>query len=277
MKHQRRQTPTWDSPAQRYGCVGLLLIGMIGSAVAANSPTIKLFPETTIENIKQASQSAKQMENSLGSVIGEMDQQFKLYKESKCDGSVGDPGCDQIQHQLSEKYMQMLSQMESELDVMEPLVTNMKTSIETRIRNEIGRKMTPRDMQKMLAGKKSTPSVKSFSGKRRTGRMSTMFKRYHQLVSRGSAADSLAQVASEIYLDSAEVIHFISLTRQEIARAKISNNIVLSVGRLTPQMIDTVNGVKSIIFGDDESISDIGEAPEADPTDVAAFVSEWEE
>ena len=275
--NMKQLTKLWEQQVIGLGCASLLLFGISGASIAGtNSPTIKLFPETTIENIKQASQSARAMENSLGTVIGEMDQQFKLFKQSKCDGSIGDPGCEQIERQLSEKYMQMLSQMETELDVMQPLITSMKTSIETRIRNEIGRKMTPRDMQKMLSGKNTTPVIKSVSGERKIGRMSKMFKRYHELVSRGSAADSLAQTASEIYLDSAEVLNFISMTRQEIARAQISNDVVMSVGRLTPQMLDTVNGVKSIIFGED-AITEIGEAPAIDPEDSTAFVSEWED
>ncbi|MBT4838182.1 MAG: hypothetical protein HON94_12630, partial [Methylococcales bacterium] len=130
----KNQIKKWGAPLAQSSCTILLLFGIFSSATAANSPTIKLFPETTIENIKQASQSAKAMENSLTSVIGEMDQQFKLFKESKCDGSVGDPGCEQIQRQLGEKYMEMLTQMETELDVMQPIVNNMKTSIGGRIR-----------------------------------------------------------------------------------------------------------------------------------------------
>lgn len=274
----KNQQAKWANPVSQTSCAVLLLLGIVGNTPADPAPILKLFPETTIENIKQASQSAKDMENSLTSVIGEMDQQFKLYKESKCDGSIGDPGCEQIQRQLGEKYMEMLKQMETQLDVMEPVISNMKLSIEGRIRSEIGRKMTPRDMQKMIAGKMSvTPKLESFSGKRRTGRMSTMFKKYHELVSRGSQADTLAQVASEIYLDSAEVLEFISLTRQEIARAQISNDVVMTVGRITPEMVDTVNGVKTVIFGEEDTISDIGEAPAKDPTDKSAYVSEWEQ
>ena len=45
----------------------------------------------------------------------------------------------------------------------------------------------------------------------------------------------------------------IQRTRQEIARATLMEQLNQSFGIITPEMIEVVGGVKSILFGDEES------------------------
>ena len=45
----------------------------------------------------------------------------------------------------------------------------------------------------------------------------------------------------------------IQRTRQEIARATLMEQLNQSFGIITPEMIEVVGGVKSILFGDDDS------------------------
>ena len=44
----------------------------------------------------------------------------------------------------------------------------------------------------------------------------------------------------------------IQRTRQEIARATLMEQLNQSFGIITPEMIEVVGGVKSILFGDDD-------------------------
>ena len=48
----------------------LVMVAGVSPAAAKESPTIRLFPTTVIENIKQTGQAAKAMEQDLQSVIG---------------------------------------------------------------------------------------------------------------------------------------------------------------------------------------------------------------
>jgi hypothetical protein len=86
-------------------------------------------------------------------------------------------------------------------------------------------------------------------------RLSERFKQYYQLVASSSSQtdQSLAVLASDIYLDMEETSTLIQRTRQEIARATLMEQLNQSFGIITPEMIAVVGGVKSILFGDDES------------------------
>jgi hypothetical protein len=86
-------------------------------------------------------------------------------------------------------------------------------------------------------------------------RLSERFRQYHQLVaSSGARGDqSLAVLASDIYLDMEETSLLIQRTRQEIARATLMEQLNQSFGIITPEMMEVVGGVKSILFGDAES------------------------
>ena len=77
-----------------------MLIGWLLMAVAvhasASAPTINLFPTTVLEEIKHTGSVAAEMETGLQAVISQLDEQQKLYLESKCEGNEGDPGCERI-------------------------------------------------------------------------------------------------------------------------------------------------------------------------------------
>ena len=86
-------------------------------------------------------------------------------------------------------------------------------------------------------------------------RLSERFQQYYQLVATSGAKgdQSLAVLASDIYLDMEETSALIRRTRQEIARATLMEQLNQSFGNITPEMIEVVGGVKSILFGDDDS------------------------
>ena len=83
-------------------------------------------------------------------------------------------------------------------------------------------------------------------------RLSDRFSRYYDLVATRSSASgqSLAVIASDIYLDMEDASNLIAATRNEISRATLLEQLNQSLGQITPEMNEVVNGVKSILFGD---------------------------
>jgi hypothetical protein len=242
---------------------GLVLAAM--QSAFANTPTIRLFPTTVVEDLKQTGNVARDMETGLQEVIGRLDQQQALYIESKCDGAENDPGCQRLARQIGATYLEMLTIMEERLPDMEHTVNNTRLSLEKGLRNELGKKMTPWTLQETLIGsksdaaEKSTPTLRGRSGMR----LSERFKQYYQLVATSGAKgdQSLAVLASDIYLDMEETSLLIQRTRQEIARATLMEQLNQSFGIITPEMIEVVGGVKSILFGDAEGTALVAGPP----------------
>lgn len=224
----------------------------------SNTPTIRLFPTTVVEDLRQTGEVARDMETGLQEVIGKLDQQQQLYLESKCDGAENDSGCQRLARQVGATYLEMLTIMEERLPDMEHTVNNTRISLEKNLRSELGRKMTPWTLQETLIGNnvassapQSSPTLRGRSGMR----LSERFRQYHQLVATsGSQGDqSLAVLASDIYLDMQETSLLIQRTRQEIARATLMEQLNQSFGIITPEMMEVVGGVKTILFGDEDA------------------------
>jgi hypothetical protein len=245
-------------------CIGFVLVAT--QSAHANTPTIRLFPTTVVEDLKQTGNVARDMETGLQEVIGRLDQQQALYIESKCDGAENDPGCQRLARQIGATYLEMLTIMEERLPDMEHTVNNTRLSLEKGLRNELGKKMTPWTLQETLIGGKSTatatksePTLRGRSGMR----LSERFKQYYQLVATSGAKgdQSLAVLASDIYLDMEETSLLIQRTRQEIARATLMEQLNQSFGIITPEMIEVVGDVKSILFGDADSTTLVAAPP----------------
>ena len=247
------------------------LLTLIGASVAdarGNTPTIRLFPTTVVEDLRQTSNVAREMETGLQEVIGRLDQQQQLYLQSKCDGAESDPGCQRLSRQLGATYLEMLGIMEERLPDMEHTVNNTRLSLEKRLRSELGNKMTPWALQETLLGTdgggnvdRTSPAMRGRSGMR----LSERFKQYYQLVaSSASKSDqSLAVLAADIYLDMDETAELIARTREEIARATLIEQLNQSFGTITPEMMEVVGGVKSILFGDEGDYAQIAGPPPA--------------
>ncbi len=251
----RRRTPR---RTLHYVCLAVLFVGFAIVAThkaQANTPTIRLFPTTVVEDLRQTGNVARDMETGLQEVIGRLDQQQELYNESKCDGAENDSGCQRLARQIGATYLEMLTIMEERLPDMEHTVNNTRLSLEKGLRNELGKKMTPWTLQETLLGKNASaatqqdaPTLRGRSGMR----LSERFKQYYQLVATSGAKgdQSLAVLASDIYLDMEETSLLIQRTRQEIARATLMEQLNQSFGIITPEMIEVVGGVKTILFGD---------------------------
>jgi hypothetical protein len=250
-------------------CFAFFLLGLALAVLPpakANTPTIRLFPTTVVEDLKQTGNVARDMETGLQEVISRLDQQQALYNDSKCDGADNDPGCQRLARQIGATYLEMLTIMEERLPDMEHTVNNTRNSLEKGLRSELGKKMTPWTLQETLLGGKAdavtaqpSPTLRGRSGMR----LSERFKQYYQLVATSGAKgdQSLAVLASDIYLDMEETSLLIQRTRQEISRATLMEQLNQSFGIITPEMIEVVGGVKSILFGDEESAALVAGPP----------------
>ena len=249
---------------------GCLLFIPVALHASSQTPTIKLFPTTVLEEIKHTGNVAAEMETGLQAVIARLDQQQTLYLESKCEGNEGDPGCEQIARQMGNSYLEMLTVMGDKLPEMETAVNSTSSSLEKRIRRELGQKKTSWSLQELLVGEQSAsgndadrPVLRGRSGMR----LSDRFQQYYKLVARsgGEVNSSLAVVASDIYLDMQETSSLIARTREEISRATLMEQLNQSFGTITPEMQEVVAGVKSILFGEEEALTPMTAPPANQP------------
>ena len=250
--------------------IGCLLFMPMAVHASAQTPTIKLFPTTVLEEIKHTGNVAAEMETGLQAVITQLDEQQTLYMESKCEGNEGDPGCEQIARQMGKSYLEMLTIMGDKLPEMETAVNSTSSSLEKRIRRELGQKKTSWSLQELLVGEQSEsgknadrPVLRGRSGMR----LSDRFHQYYKLVARsgGEVTSSLAVVASDIYLDMQETSSLIARTREEISRATLMEQLNQSFGTITPEMQEVVAGVKSILFGEEEALTPMTAPPASQP------------
>lgn len=251
----------------------LLCLANVGFAAGSSGPVVRLFPTNVLEDIRETGQVAEAMENNLQEVIYRLDLQQQLYRESLCEGSDGDEGCERIAKQLGATYLEMLNIMSERLPEMELAVNNTRNSLEKRLRDELGHRTTPTSLQNTLLGEDapSTARTASFSGSQpalrgRSGvRLSDRFQQYYELVAthREGPGRSLAVVASDIYLDMEEASSLIAATQQEISRAALMEQLNQSFGLITPEMAEVVSGVKGILFGEQMNESAIAAPPYA--------------
>jgi len=245
----------------------LLTVGAPDASAGVSGPVVRLFPTTVLEDIRETGQVAEEMENNLQEVINKLDMQQQLYTESLCQGADGDQGCERIAKQLGSTYLEMLDIMSDRLPDMERAVNNTRSSLEKRLRQELGQRTTPTTLQNALLGETASvkaedrPALRGRSGVR----LSDRFKQYYNLVStnREGASKSLAVVASDIYLDMDEAAHLIAATQEEIGRAALMEQLNQSFGTITPEMAAVVGGVKEILFGESMTESPIAAPPYA--------------
>lgn len=256
-----------------------LLLTIALPAFAGSGPIMRLFPTTVLEDIRETGEVAEKMENNLQDVIARLDLQQQLYNESRCAGADEDPGCERIERQLGSTYLELLETMDERLPAMEEAVNNTRTSLAKRLKQELGQKSTPNSLQDMLLGRieKARTDAESVALRGRSGiRLSNRFKQYYDLVAtRNSGTNqSLAVIASDIYLDMEEASNLIAATREEISRAALMEQLNQSFGQITPEMNEVVNGVKSILFGEDSMSAPIASLP--DRSAETAFISPLE-
>ena len=118
-------------------------------------PKINLFPTSVVESLSETSRAARSMESGMYEVVAKLDKQKRAYESTHCDDS-DDQGCVHLRKAIRGSYKEMLDVMQSSIPEMRSSLDSTATSMGTSLRSEIGRKMTPGDVQRILAGRTSS-------------------------------------------------------------------------------------------------------------------------
>ena len=222
-------------------------------------PKINLFPTSVVENLSDTSRAARDMESSMYEVVARLDKQKQAYESTHCSNS-DDQGCVQLRKAIRGSYKDMLDVMQASIPEMRTSLGATANSMGTSLRSEIGRKMTPGDVQRILAGRSASNQALPGpgSGADRQGKLSKMFSRYYELVKRGGGqSDALPVLASQIYLDSMQSLYFLDLIEAEIGSQSTELVLELEWGELTDQISATVTDVKALLWGETDRSQDI--------------------
>ncbi len=219
--------------------------------LATAGPSINLIPVTAIESIKQSTSTAKSMENRLSEVITKIENNKKLFDSSKCEGAIADKGCDQLRDSMSESYKAFLEVLSEELPSLGKQLSVTAKSIEKQLKKELGKGMTPLDIQRLVAGRTS-------QGKKplraRTSNnshaMVAMLENISSAVSTGGHGDVPAVVASDIYVNMRVAAEQIEGLQMDINQSLATIDTYSAFGQLSESQLDTVASVKAMIFGD---------------------------
>ena len=235
---------------------------------ASLRPKINLFPTSVVENLSETSRAARNMESGMYEVVAKLEKQKQAYESTHCAQS-DDPGCVQLRKAIRGSYKEMLDVMQSSIPEMRSSLDATVDSMGTSLRSEIGRKMTPGDVQRILGGR--TASVQGMgpvqTTANRQGKLSKMFSRYYELVKRGGQqSDALPVLASQIYLDSMQSLYFLDLIEAEIGSQSTELVLELEWGELTDQISSTVTDVKTLLWGDIDQALEIPEVGLEEPT-----------
>jgi len=230
--------------------LGALLLAGAGAAQEPDAqPTLELFPSQAIDSIRETSERARALENDLQSVLAELEQQMSLYRESGCEGAVGDAGCQQINREMAATYGRMLDVMAAELPEMKHNIEVSRRTLEQRLAEQLGFGRTGAQLQELLrearAGARQGRTRPLGGGVR----LSDRFRQYYRLVSQGGGGAPAALVGARIYLDLEETSELIELTEQQMQRGRMLANLSESFGQVTPQMEQTIAEVKTVMFG----------------------------
>ncbi len=245
-------------------CGWILALGQSWAYADARSagevrPKINLFPTSVVESLSQTSRTARDMESSMYEVVARLDKQKQAYESTHCENS-DDQGCVQLRKAIRGSYKDMLDVMQGSIPDMRTSLGSTVDSMGGSLRGELGRKMTPADVQRILGGRTGSvrgmaPAVTNVS---RQGKLSKMFSRYYELVKRGGKqSDALPVLASQIYLDSMQSLYYLDLIEAEIGSQSTELVLELEWGELTDQISSTVTDVKALLWGDVDQSQEI--------------------
>lgn len=237
----------------------LALSQSVAQASVEARPKINLFPTSVVESLSETSRAARNMESGMYEIVAKLDKQKQAYEGTQCDNSE-DRGCVELRKAIRGSYKEMLDVMQSSIPQMRSSLDATADSMGNSLRSEIGRKMTPGDVQRILAGRSSSNQAipRPSSSGARQGKLSKMFSRYYELVKRGGKqSDALPVLASQIYLDSMQSLYFLDLIEAEIGSQSTELVLELEWGELTDQMTATVTDVKALLWGDTDGSQEI--------------------
>jgi len=245
---------------------GIFALSLTAQAVSS-SPTIDLIPVTAQESIKQSSATAKTMKNRITPILERIENQKSLYKSAKCEGAVDDKGCDQIFKSMGASYKNFLEVLNDELPNLSQQLGVTAKSIEKQIRTKLGKGMTPVDLQSLVSGRK-TNGRKTLKARKRNNSYSmvALLSNMEKAISTSGHGDVPAVVASDIYINMLLATDAIDQIQVSISQSLATIDTYNAFGQLSPNQLDTISSVKSMLFGEIDSSNlpgeEISEAPE---------------
>jgi len=251
MMMKKEAVPTKVRPLVS-ACIAVLLAGpQVSTATVGTGPAINLFTPVSIESLSATSKNAKALESSLESLIERLETQSSLYEAANCAVAT-DSGCRNLLRGMKETYRALLVEMQDHLPEIRESIEVTRDSLANQMQMELGRKMTPGDLQRLLAGRDGfSDPLHSQRSSTKGGRLSGLFEGYYKLVKRnGVGADSGAVLASELYLDSMYSAKYLDLIEAEIDSQQTELLLELEWVDLTAQMNGTVGNVKRLLWGD---------------------------
>jgi hypothetical protein len=273
-----RQSTTLNKRALALTCGWALALGQGWAAANVTQggdvrPRINLFPTSVVESLSETSRAARDMESGMYEVVTQLDRQTRAYESTGCESS-DDRGCVELRKSIRGSYREMLDVMQASIPEMRQSLDTTVNSMGGSLRGEIGRKMTPGDVQRVLGGRAA--SVEGMgrvgSSPSRQGKLSKMFSRYYELVKRGGKqSDALPVLASQIYLDSVESLYFLDLIEAEIGSQSTELVLELEWGELTDQITATVTDVKALLWGEIDRSDEILEVGLGEPSPEDRF------
>lgn len=233
---------------------GAMALSMSGVSLASpNAPTINLIPVTAVESIKLSAESARALEGSIGQIIDKIDAQKAMYDNAKCEGAVNDAGCDAILSNLNTSYKSLLQALNESLPALSSQLNVTAKSIEKQLRKELGKNMTPVDLQRLVSGKRGQGSRPLQA--RRNNNSHNMLKwlgGMAKAISSNGYGDSTAVVASDIYVNMTLAVEQIEAMQMDINQSLATMDTYAAFGQLSPSQLDTVSTVKAMLFGEFE-------------------------
>ena len=235
-----------------------LLAAMPVHAITASGPSVNLFNAETLESLSNTSKTARALESSLEQVIAKLETQTSLYESADCP-TTNDAGCRQLRQGIKKNYAALLEQIRDQLPEIKQSIATTRDALGKQMVSELGRKMTPGDIQRLLAGRRSKIASPSPTlGQAKTGRLSGLFEGYYNLVRRGgNSPGNSAVLASQLYIDAVHSADYLDLIAAEIDSQHTELLLELEWGELTAQMTGTVGSVKALLWGSEDIRGDI--------------------
>ena len=227
-----------------------LLVTELAFANVGTGPAVNLFTPVSIESLSETSRGARELESSLESLISKLESQANLYEAADC-AITNDSGCQKLRRGMKQTYKSLLTEMQEQLPDIRVSIEKTRDSLAERMQSELGRKMTPGDLQRLVSGRSESANSAGRALKNNRGsRLSGLFEGYYRLVKRNSGSNSTSTVlAAQLYIDSVNSAEYLDLIEAEIDSQHTELLLELEWAELTDQMTGTVDNVKKFLWG----------------------------
>jgi len=215
------------------------------SPAQARSPELELVPKEVTALLQETTHSAAQMEEQLQDHVEIFEAKMELYDESHCHGS-NSPGCREINRQIQEQYTEMLELMQSHLPEIKKGISSTREKLGRRISSRVGHAMTPAQLSEFF----ETEDLDLPALRESRYNLSDRLEQYYELIQDQRNTTPLVEAASLIYLDSERSAQILDHLEMHLARQEQILAIDEAFGEVTPEMKETMDAVKGVIFGE---------------------------